>query len=248
MKLSALIAGDEPRLKSTLRPLLEQLCPELVITACAQSPEETLLTVRMHQIDVIFLDIRPCYDVYCFRLLETLHGYGCDIVFLPAYVRQDNQESPRVDGQPLSGDLDHHMLFQTISRIRRKKETAGVAVRDRRPGEEAPPSRIALSDMYTTWFVPVNDIAYLESKGSYTIFHLQNKQSYTKSRNLRYYEDALIRHLQFLRVHKSFVVNRSYVKAYRKGSQDLELSNGVVVPMSIGYRALLDHWGSDFIH
>ena len=107
--------------------------------------------------------------------------------------------------------------------------------------------RIALSDMSKTEFVSIDDITYLESNGSYTVFHLKDKRHFIRSKNLKYFEDALMTYPKFIRVHKSYLINRDQVKAFRKGSQELELFSGAMVPVSIRYRSLLEQLGHHLI-
>lgn len=252
MKLSAFIVGDEPQVRNTLQELLLKFYPEIFVAGTAETSGNAFTAIQMHKIDILFLDINPDNHSEGFELLDKLYKYDFDVVFLSDQTEHAVKAFTYEAAHYLLKPVEYRMLMETICRIKRRRATSTVTdirqlTHSLNYTVSAPPSKIALSDMYTTQFVSLDDVAYLESSGSYTFFHLQDKQRYTKSKNLRYYEDALLSYMQFVRVHKSFIVNRKYVKAYRKVSQDLELFNGTVIPMSIGYRALIEQWGDHFI-
>lgn len=58
------------------------------------------------------------------------------------------------------------------------------------------------------------DIKYIKAEGSYSRFVTDNDE-YLQSGNLKYYEEKLPK--DFLRVHKSFIVNYEHVKAIASG-------------------------------
>ena len=64
--------------------------------------------------------------------------------------------------------------------------------------------------------VKLDDIIYCEAERSYTIFHLEGKKTVTVSKSLIEY-DNLLQDTQFLRIHKSFLVNLHHVKEYQRG-------------------------------
>ncbi len=146
------------------------------------------------------------------------------------------------------------MLRDTIARIRKRRAKASGSTADVQQLADMLQNnlqhtvpKIALSDTGKTEFVPISDIIYMESNGSYTNFFLKDSRHFIRSKNLKYFEDALMRYPQFIRVHKSFIVNRDQIRAYRKSSQELEFYNGAVVPMSLGYRVFIEQLGDRFV-
>ncbi len=252
MQLSVLIVDDEQHVRNTFLELLQQFCPYAVVKGVASNIDEALVLIYTQKIDVVFLDINLGSNDTGFDLLDKVQRPDFDVVFVTGHAEHALKAFEYAAVHYLLKPVDYRLLMQTMDRIRQKKETAATAGLQHlshtlNHSLMAPPPKIALSDSNTTRFVPLDDITYLESKGSYTIFHLQDKQRYTKSRNLKYFEDALQPYKQFARVHKSFIVNKRHVKAYRKSSQDLEFFNGDIVPMSIGYRTFMEQSGDHFI-
>lgn len=250
MELTTFIVDDEQQTRDALQELLLEFCPGVVIKGTAGSISEALAVLPSKEIDILFLDINLDGTQTGFDLLDQLGPYDFDVVFVTAYEEYAVKAFAYAAVHYLLKPVSHRMLIDTIYRIRKKK-TAAAGVKQLtdtlQQTLQATAPRIALSDMNKTEFVPIDDIVYLESSGSYTNFYLEDKRLFVKSKNLKYFEDALMKHVQFVRVHKSYIVNGHHIRAYRKGSQELEFFNGTVVPVSIGYKALLDQLGNRFI-
>jgi two-component system LytT family response regulator len=252
MQLTAVIVDDEQQPREVLRDLLQQFCPEVVIKGISGNIEDAVTTIHLQRPDILFLDINLGNNATGFDLLDRLRRYNCAVVFVSAHEEYAIKAFEYSAIHYLLKPINYQLLVETIYRIKKKKEAESISeikqfrdtLHDIYP---ATSSKIALSDMNKTAFILLDDIVYLESSGSYTIFHLKDKQQYTKSKNLKYFEDSFLDHRQFVRVHKSYIVNKKHIKAYRKSSSDLELLNGAIVPMSIGYRILVEQLGGDFI-
>ncbi len=78
-----------------------------------------------------------------------------------------------------------------------------------------------------------NEITYLEADINYTIFHLKNGTKIVSSFTLKKYEtDAQLN--DFLRVHKSFLLNPQFIKHFNKKGKKgtIQLTNGEVLEVS----------------
>lgn len=79
----------------------------------------------------------------------------------------------------------------------------------------------------------VDEICFLQGEDNYTIFHLEPGRKVTASKPLKTYQD-LLPESRFLRVHKSYIVNKSHLTRVSSGKsgQVLHLKNGGQVPVS----------------
>lgn len=252
MQLTAFIVDDEQHIRQTLCDLLLQFCPEVQVKGTAGNVEEALAALQTYRPDVLFLDVNLGGNASGFDLLDRMHRHNLDVVFITAYAEHAVKAFEYNAVHYLLKPVSHHMLTDTMLRIRKRKESGTLADLQQltsalQSSLQSAPSRISLSDTNRTEFVAIDDIAYLESKGSYTTFHLADGRQYTRSRNLKYFEDALQEHGRFVRVHKSFIVNKTHIRAYRKNNQYLELFSGVTIPTAIGYRALVAELGDHLI-
>ncbi|MFN5786520.1 MAG: LytR/AlgR family response regulator transcription factor [Flavobacteriia bacterium] len=82
-------------------------------------------------------------------------------------------------------------------------------------------------------YIPVIEIEYLEADGSYVKIYCINNRSKTVSKNLKYFENALADCDNFIRTHRSFLVNLDYVTNYSKSDGGfLVLKRNVQIPVS----------------
>jgi two-component system LytT family response regulator len=61
--------------------------------------------------------------------------------------------------------------------------------------------------------VNLDDVLYLEASKSYTIFHLKDQREIIASRNIAYFEPHF-EEPQFVRIHKSYIINWKHLKGY----------------------------------
>ncbi|WP_235324619.1 LytR/AlgR family response regulator transcription factor [Pedobacter lusitanus] len=80
--------------------------------------------------------------------------------------------------------------------------------------------------------IDINEIIHIEADSNYSIFHLDNREKITVSKVLKDYEEILPED-QFIRIHKSSIVNLNYLKEYssRNGLEVL-LKNGEKIAVS----------------
>jgi two-component system LytT family response regulator len=81
----------------------------------------------------------------------------------------------------------------------------------------SPAQRIALPNSEGLRFVKLDEILYCKAEGNYTNFHLLNNKKEMVSQTLKEIESKLAQHDNFLRIHKSYIVNLKYVVDYKKG-------------------------------
>jgi two-component system LytT family response regulator len=79
--------------------------------------------------------------------------------------------------------------------------------------------------------VPQNNLTYtLYAWDDYVKVHTV-RQVYVKKQSLGYYENSL-NNRDFIRCHRSFMVNVAHINALKKGNQELRLTNGFHLPVS----------------
>lgn len=247
MHLNVFIVDDELQTQATLKTLLLEFCHGVTVAGMTGDINEALEQLATQPIDVLFLDINLGNGNTGFDLLDQLGAYDCDVVFVTAYDSYALKAFNYAAVHYLLKPVNRVMLRDTIARIRKRRATVTPKIVPPQPETQQGVPRIALSDKDKTEFVPLTDIVYLESSGSYTIFCLKDRRRFIRSKNLKHFEEALMQYGHFIRIHKSYIVNREQIKAYRKSSQELEFLNDDVLPVSIGYRTFLEQLGDRFI-
>ncbi|XZF12997.1 LytR/AlgR family response regulator transcription factor [Chitinophagaceae bacterium MMS25-I14] len=242
MKITALIVDDEEQPRDALQELLLQFCPEVEIVGITGNIEEAIRIMRSAEPDILFLDIH-LGEYTGFDLLNRLYKHSCDIIFTTAYENFALKAFEYAANNYLLKPINYQQLIESVHRVKEKRNEdinrISRHISQTLQSTMLPSPIIALSDMTKTDFVQLDKIVYLESKGAYTLFHLHDNSQYIKSKNLKYYEDSFHTYRQFVRVHKSYIVNKSYIKTYIKTTSELECNNGAVIPTTLGYKTLL---------
>ena len=89
---------------------------------------------------------------------------------------------------------------------------------------------IALADKIV--MVNKNDIVYCKSDGNYTHIYLKDDEKYFVSKNIKAITN-LINSPEFIRVHKTYLVNATYIKEYIRGDGgEIILENKINIPVS----------------
>lgn len=88
--------------------------------------------------------------------------------------------------------------------------------------------------------IPTHSIIMLEGSINYTIIHLQNGKQRLYARNLGYFE-SLLNQECFIRVHRGYLINLSFIVQYNKDLHCLHLQNNIKVRISRRKRSFLSH-------
>jgi two-component system LytT family response regulator len=96
------------------------------------------------------------------------------------------------------------------------------------PGER----RLCIPSLRGFMIVQLENIIYCEAERSYTVFHCKNKKTIMASRPLADY-DQLLADADFMRVHKSYLINLGHIKEYQRGEGGMVImSNGIEIEVS----------------
>jgi two-component system LytT family response regulator len=216
--MRAVIVDDERRSREMLSTLLEKHCPEISVTATAESVETALDCIRTHHPDLLFLDIEMPYGSG-FDLLENIRGEQCRVIFTTAYDQYAIKAIKYCALDYLLKPIDHEELMQAVARAQREigtQERSLETLLQSLTSRQHRISRIALPTADELIFVQVDEIVRCEAAGNYTTFHLHNGRTILVARPLKEY-DTLLAELNFFRVHHSHLVNLNYVEKYIKG-------------------------------
>lgn len=81
--------------------------------------------------------------------------------------------------------------------------------------------------------VPQDHIIYLEAAGSYCTVHTIVNEAIKSSKNLKYYEELIGNNPSFLKVHKSFMINKEQTASFDPGSRHFVMKNNHRVPTTL---------------
>jgi len=247
-KLRAVIADDEPLSREKLRFLLENEHDVEIVAECV-GLEDTLAALRANRPDLLLLDIEM-EGGSGFDVLRAIPASELPIViFTTAY---DSYALQAFEAQALDYLLkpfDRERLHRALDRARAEMaKSAKGALNDnlvnllsatRKPDAE---KRLIIKSGGRVVFIQLDEIEFIEAAANYVRLHVTGKNAYLFRECIGRMADKLDSH-QFLRIHRSFIVNVSKIKELQpcnNGEFMVALRNGKELPCSRFYRHALE--------
>jgi len=247
-KIRAVIVDDEELARKMLVEFLAAH-PEIEVVAECANGFEAVKAVTELKPDILFLDIQmPKLDG--FEVLELI-GTDRAVVFVTAYDEYALRafEIHAVDYllKPFPADRFETALQRAKQRLSGKLPPPADLARSARPPAQYL-ERIAVRDGTRVYVIPVAKLDYAEAQDDYVALCTEGKK-HLKQQTISSLETALDPQ-QFLRIHRSYIVNLERVtkiEPYSKDNHVVVLSGGTQLPVSrSGYarlRAFLDQKG-----
>jgi len=240
-KLKAVIIDDELASRETLASYLKNYCPDIELVADADSVKSGLEIIKKHKPEVVFLDIEMPYG-NAFDLLEQIDQVDFDLVFVTAYsnyaIKALNMSASYYILKPISIDE----LINAVEKIKSERNSGDISIQSKILIENIQSAnkqnhKIVLPQLNGFDVVKVNDIIRCQANDNFTEFYLSNGSKKLISRTLKFYEDIL-KDFDFVRIHKSHLINLQYVTKYMKGKGgQVEMTDGSVVDVSANQKA-----------
>lgn len=239
MSIRAILIDDERHNLSNLETLLEQYCPQVIICGTAVNAKDAKSLINKEQPELLFLDIQMPVE-NGFDLLRSLSSPSFEVIFVTAYDQYAIQAMRFAAIDYLLKPVDIGELQTAVDRaIRQHRLKAGnhqlenlmELLKNRADKDE---QRISLYTTKEIRYVKTREIVRCESSNNYTAFHLADGEELLVSKPIYEYED-LLKDYGFIRCHQSHLVNKRFIKSWKKDSGDfLLLTNGAEVPISRG--------------
>jgi len=216
--IKALIIDDEAVAANVLRMMIERHVPEITDLRLATQPEEVLALVKSFKPQLVFLDIvMPTTDG--FELLSSMKDAEFEVIFTTAYNEYAIQAIRFSALDYLMKPIDADELKTAVNRFvekqHQKAETDALLqnlVHNLKSNEKAD-FKLAVPTTEGAIFFSPSEIIRCEGDRNYTWFFLTNNRKHLSSKTIKEYEELLSNH-DFLRIHKSHLVNMSFIDKY----------------------------------
>jgi two-component system LytT family response regulator len=234
--LRAIIVEDEKASRETLKNYLQKYCPNVHLLAEADSVKTALTVIENHKPDLVFLDVEMPYG-NAFDLLDQVQDRSFETIFVTAYDHYAMKALNFSASYYLLKPIDIDELEKAVSMVINKKSSEEHSLRTRIlieniRIENKQLQKIILPLLDGFEVVRIKDIIRCQANDNFTEFHFQDGSKELICRTLKFYEEILS-DLDFVRVHKSHLVNLQYVKRYKKGKGgQLIMSDGSVIDVS----------------
>jgi two-component system LytT family response regulator len=243
--LGVIIVDDEELARRLLREYLDATEGVDIVAECANG-FEAVKAIAEHKPDLVFLDVQMP-KLNGFEVLELI-GREIPVVFVTAFDQYAMKafDAHAVDYllKPFSQDRFQKAIERARQRLGEKTPPAVELAAAARPPQTYA-QRIVVKDGTKVHIVPLDRLDYVEAQDDYVALFSQGK-SYLKQQTISSLE-ATLDPLQFIRIHRSYLVNFERVvriEPYSKDSRVVVLTDGKQLPVSrAGYerlRALLD--------
>ncbi|ADB42539.1 LytR/AlgR family response regulator transcription factor [Spirosoma linguale] len=239
MNVKALLIDDEPNNLDNLRALLDVYCPQVDICGMALNAEAGQRLLYTHQPDLLFLDIQmPGQNG--FDLLRKLPEHDFEVIFVTAYDQYAIQAMRFAAVDYLLKPVDIGELQAAVDRAikQRRLKVQNQQLENLltllKTGAANEAQRITLATAKETRFVKTSEIVRCQSSNNYTTFYLTDGETLLVCRPIYEYDELLKSH-GFMRCHQSHLVNKAFIKSWKKEFGDfLLLTDGTELPIARG--------------
>lgn len=246
MNVSALIVDDEPHARRYLRDLLSK-DQEIDLLGECKNGREALTFIKNKKPDIVLLDIQMP-GITGIEVAHQIKSSNSLVIFTTAY---DQYALKAFEAEALNYLLkpfDEKRFFEVLHKAKdiiALEQQAGFGEKimhlynDYRQSRSPHLTEFISKDKGLERIIKISDVVFLEARSVYVILHTQNDAIlYRAALNLL--EQQLPS--EFLRVHRSFIINVNYIKEFRYLNNNtfaFEMKNEEKVTSSRSYKAAI---------
>lgn len=239
-----IIIDDEQSARNSLKSLLLLLYPGVIIVAEAASFDEAVNVLTNYEADIVFIDIN-IGDRTGFEVLDKVNG---SIRIQPVFVTGHDEYALQAFRYAALAYLLKPVVItdleETVDRILTTRQRMSYSnlnsLLQMMSGKEDrnKEQKLFIPDRNGWQIVLINQIDYLEADGSYCKLHLNDNRVLVSSRNMKFYEQQLTTTGSFIRVHKSYIVNKASIQSYNSTNSLLVLQGGRQLPVTLSAKEM----------
>ncbi len=218
--MKAIIVDDEPKSREVLKTLLERFCPVVSVIGSAANVDDAKKLISALQPELVFLDVEmPGGNG--FSLLDEIDRNDFEIIFVTSYGHYAIPALRYSAIDYLLKPVEIVELKNAVLRVEErleKKNDLKLNYRELNQNLSVPASqqRIAIHGVNEIRFIAAKDIIRLEGDNNYTFIFTSTSAKYHTSKTLKDYEELLQALPNFVRVHKSHMVNLDHLTKFMK--------------------------------
>lgn len=234
--IKAGIIDDEPGARAGLQKNIEKYMPNKIkVIFAAASVREAVGLIKTHNPQLVFLDIEMPNE-NGFELFKHFENPDFKVVFTTAYKDHAINAIKHAAFDYLLKPVNHTELMELVNRIEAQKENSQfkfqleTLVTNLNNGAE-PALKLSFPTQNGLEFIKANNIVFCQAENTYTVIYTVLNEVITVTKTLKMVEEMLPEKI-FARIHKSYLVNINYIKAYtRSEGHGIKLENGMILPV-----------------
>ena len=233
--IRCVIVEDEEIARRVLKSLLAQYCQDVMVCAEADDVASGKNMIEMFRPDLVFLDIEMPGGSG-FKLLSSVENIDFEVVFTTAYEQFAIKAIRHAALDYLLKPIDPKELVAAVEKVKDAKykkvlkKQYDSLLKNLDP-EQLAVRKISISTTDKIHLIEVDNIIRCESDNYYTIIHFKNGTNLMVSKTLKEMEQKLEEY-NFVRTHKSHLVNIKCVINFLKEEMMVLLSDGTKIPVS----------------
>jgi two-component system, LytTR family, response regulator len=235
--IKAIIIEDEVKAAELLSEMVREIEPGIeIVDKCPDLPS-AVKSIKKNAPDLVFLDVElPVYNGL--QLLQFLNPEEIKfrIIFTTAShqhaIQAFNMSAVDYVLKPLQFDKLKNAIQKFLDTQGKNDAISYGALKDNyfNNGNK----KIVVPLMNGFEIIKLQEILFIKAEGSYAHIHQENGSSLMVSHNLKYYEDLFNGENNFIRVHRSYLVNINFVKRIsRNDGATLVMENNTELPIAL---------------
>lgn len=236
---------------------------ELFFIGSAQNASDGLSLVLEKKPEIIFLEIDPVNlsSNLSLGFIDALHKY---LTILPTIIVTTQEKKLAFDSfqyevkeyllKPVT-QTDIVKMMLRLNKLKREEEIGSVenayqtnnspfSLGQKTPNE-VHPLRLCIKSYGDHRYIDAEDICFFQADNNSTDIHLNSGEMITAFKTLKYFEAVLS--YPFIRIHKSYIVNRNYISRIHNGNSVCYIKNtNTRLPFSKLYKGNVELVISDF--
>lgn len=239
MKIKCLAVDDEPLALQQLKSYIERT-PFLELVGLCQSAYDCMDILKNDDVHLMFVDINMP-DINGLDFVKSL-TIKPQIIFITAY-NEFAYEGFQVDAiDYILKPIDYPTFLKAVNKAKMwfdmmQKNTDNKVL--------SKVEDIFVKSDYKIVRIHIDDIKYVESANEYIKIYLDNNEVITTLMRLKNIEEQLPNQM-FMRIHRSFIVNLSKIKAIERVR--VQLDNKIYIPIGDQYKdAFLTYVDKNFL-
>ncbi|MCA6421640.1 MAG: response regulator transcription factor [Flavobacterium sp.] len=219
MKIRSVIIEDEVAAREALKNYLSKYCPQVEVIGEAQNIKEAVPLLQETMPQLVFLDVEMPFG-NAFDVLEACKDLQFETIFVTAFSEYSLKALNQSAAYYLLKPISIEELIVAVNKVQQhiinnelfdRNKIIVENFRETKPEKQ----QVILPTLEGFEVVKMEDIVRLRGNGNFTDIYLSNGNKKMVCRFLKHFSEILP--YPFMRVHKSHIINSSFVKNYNKG-------------------------------
>ena len=234
--IKIIIVDDSSTSRITLEKLiLKNFSDNYEIVSICEDANSAKKAIKSNKPDLVFLDIEMP-NKNGFELLKEIKSINFEVIFTTSHtdyaIKAIKADALDYLIKPINLK-DLNIALRRFENKRIVKDNTDTKVIIAKTGNELI-KKIAFSTDTGYEFISINSILFCEANSNYCRIFCSDGREILLAKTLKNIEEQLASTNLFHRIHKSYLVNLNYIlKLNKTGSLEVELQNGIRLPVSV---------------